>query len=181
MTDERSVEESKYDCDTCHRTFQFRRHYLKLMQGHKANLFDKCSECVAAFNSNIQCLDHLRNHEQESTLKCMYCTDSLSSPNTCRLHENNHTRGNRFICEISHKKFETKGLLQRHLLLQGVENPVFSGVWNGGFPHINETETPTHHQNGEKQFRCHICRKYFSYKRSLKQHQETHNNKKLHS
>ncbi|GFQ69006.1 hypothetical protein TNCT_609001 [Trichonephila clavata] len=127
MTPERSGEEPKYDCDTCHRTFQFQRHYLKHMQVHKETPFDKNSEYVAACNSNIQCLDHLRTHEQESTLKCMYCSESLSSPDTRRVHENNHTRGNPFICEVCHKKYETKGSLQRHLLLHGSERLINSG------------------------------------------------------
>ncbi|GFQ68065.1 hypothetical protein TNCT_394141 [Trichonephila clavata] len=154
MTPERSGEEPKYDCDTCQRTFQFRRHYLKHMQVHKETPFDKNSEYVAAFNSNIQCLDHLRTHEQESTLKCMYCSESLSSPDTRRVHENNHTRGNPFICEVCHKKYETKGSLQRHLLLHGSERLINSGECSGGFPHKDKTEKPFHHHKGEKQFKC---------------------------
>ncbi|GFR28838.1 hypothetical protein TNCT_24691 [Trichonephila clavata] len=171
MTAERSGEEPKYVCDTCRRTFQFRRHYLKYMQAHKENLFDKRSECVAAFNSNIQGLNHLRTHKQESILKCMYSSETLSSPDTRRLHENNHIRSNRFICEVCHRKFETKSSLLRHLLLHGAEKPINSSVGSGS--HKNDTETPIHQHDGKKQFSCHICGKLFGNKRSLKEHQET--------
>ncbi|GFQ65696.1 hypothetical protein TNCT_150171, partial [Trichonephila clavata] len=152
MTAERSGEEPKYVCDACHRTFQFRRHYLKHMQVHKETFFDKRSECAAEFNSNIQCIDHLRTHEPESALKCLYCSESFSSTDARRLHENNHTKGSCFICEVCHKEFETKGFLQRHLLLHGTERPINSGVWKGGSRHENETATPTHHHKEEKQF-----------------------------
>ncbi|GFY43480.1 hypothetical protein TNIN_297641 [Trichonephila inaurata madagascariensis] len=181
MTAERPGEDTKYVCDTCHRTFQFRRHYLKHMQVHKDTVFQKCFECAAAFNSYIQYLEHIEIHEQESTLKCLYCSECFKSPEDHRLHENQHTRRNRFICEICNRKFKTERSLQRHLPLHGAEKSNNSEVCNRGLTQKKAEETSTHPNDGKMQFKCHICEKIFRYKCRLKQHQETHSNEKSHS
>ncbi|GFY66223.1 hypothetical protein TNIN_287681 [Trichonephila inaurata madagascariensis] len=116
-----SAEDPKHHCDTCHRTFQFRRHYLKHLEVHKDNLFCKCLECVAAFSSNIQLHDHLRTHAPDSTLMCMYCSKTLSSPDIRKLHENEHTAETCLICEVCHRIFQDKMSLERHLLLHREE------------------------------------------------------------
>ncbi|GFY78173.1 hypothetical protein TNIN_152531 [Trichonephila inaurata madagascariensis] len=128
MTDAHSRNDPKYVCDMCGKLFQFRRHYLKHTQVHKDIIFQKCFKCAASFNSFIQFFDHLRTHEQErNTLKCAYYGDLLSSSDARRLHENNHFIGNRFICEVCNRTFDTEMSLEQHLPLHGPENPVNSG------------------------------------------------------
>ncbi|GFY77898.1 hypothetical protein TNIN_12651 [Trichonephila inaurata madagascariensis] len=122
MSAERSGEDTKYVCDTCHRIFQFRTPYLKHMQVHKETLFHQCFECALGFTSDIQYFDHLKFHIQDSTLKCLYCSEFFSSPDIRRLHENNHFIGNRFICEICNRKFATEMPLEQHLPLHGPKN-----------------------------------------------------------
>ncbi|GFU23784.1 hypothetical protein TNCV_1205181 [Trichonephila clavipes] len=122
MTAERSGEDTKLVCDTCHRTFQFRRHYLKHMQEHPENVLHECFECASAFHSNIQYFDHLRTHVQESNLRCLYCNDYFRSPEARRLHENQHTRGNRFICKTCHSKFQTKSCYNNIYCYMGLKN-----------------------------------------------------------
>ncbi|GFY45480.1 hypothetical protein TNIN_262211 [Trichonephila inaurata madagascariensis] len=155
------AEHPNYDCDTCHRTFQFRRHYLKHLEVHKDNLFCKCLECVAAFNSEIQLRDHLRTHAKDSTLMCMNCSKTLSSPDIRKQQENNHFIGNRFICEVCNRTFDTEMSLEQHLPLHGAENPVNSGVYTGEFTQKKAEEIFTHDHDAEKQLRCHICEKIF--------------------
>ncbi|GFY54609.1 hypothetical protein TNIN_228731 [Trichonephila inaurata madagascariensis] len=92
MSAERSGGSTEYGCDTCHRTFQFRRHYL--MQVHKETFSHNCFQCAAAFNSSLEFLDHFKNHVQDLDLNSMYCSESFSSRDTLRLHQNNRKRKN---------------------------------------------------------------------------------------
>ncbi|GFY64645.1 hypothetical protein TNIN_268971 [Trichonephila inaurata madagascariensis] len=163
MTDAHSGDDTKYVCDMCNRTFQFRSHYLKHMKVHKDIVFHKCFKCAAAFNSFIQFRDHLETHEQGTALKCGYCSESFISPAARRLHENNHFIGKRFICEVWNRKFETEMSLQQHLPLHGPEKPINSGVYTGEFIQKKVEENSTHDHDGEKQLRCHICGKIFVY------------------
>ncbi|GFY66232.1 hypothetical protein TNIN_287771 [Trichonephila inaurata madagascariensis] len=138
------AEDPKHACNTCHRTFQFRRHLLIHLKEHKENLFYKCLDCSAAFTTEIQLCNHQKYHAEEATSKCKYCSKTYSSPDILKLHEN------------------------EHLMLHKAER------YNAGITHAKQLETPTFHPGGKKQFSCQICEKSFVYKGNLEKHQVTH-------
>ncbi|GFY58055.1 hypothetical protein TNIN_231921 [Trichonephila inaurata madagascariensis] len=166
MSAELSGGDTDYVCDTCHRTFHFRRHYLKHMQVHKETFSHQCFQCAAAFNSSLEFLDHFKNHVQDLDLNYMYCRESFSSRDTLRRHQNNRTRKNPFICEMDHTKFNTER--SQHVMLHGAERSVNSGVCNLVFPQKEAKETFMHHTMGRNNSIVLFVEKSFVTNLSLK-------------
>ncbi|GFQ64326.1 hypothetical protein TNCT_662321 [Trichonephila clavata] len=174
MSVQRNGEDPKHVCDMCHRTFQYKRHYMKHLLVHKERTLHQCPICMAGFISEFELSDHLIIHTEESRNKCKYCSTSFSSPCKRKDHENKHTKENCLICDVCHGMFQTKLLLLQHLHLHR-DTKQMNAV---GFTQREGVETPTNQQKRKKQFLCQLFGEKFRDKYTLERHQDTLNKEK---
>ncbi|CAK6960416.1 zinc finger protein 1035 [Scomber scombrus] len=119
-----------FKCELCGKTFAVRRylreherrHRQKLAAENTANLaenkFNKCTQCLSAFNTAQELSLHMRMHAEQEVgeYRCDMCYKSFSKWSLLKQHQESHVGQVVYECTECDKAFAFPHLLEEHQL-----------------------------------------------------------------
>ncbi|KAH9380748.1 hypothetical protein HPB48_008870 [Haemaphysalis longicornis] len=117
-----------------------------------------CQSCSKRFSSKTALLEHLRNRHGKKPYACNLCTEKFTYRKGLRVHEKTHEKHTELkahtsqriaddcFCQSCSKHFSSKRGLREHL----------------------------RNRHGKKPYACNLCTQTFTYRESLRVHEQTH-------
>ncbi|CAH1799288.1 unnamed protein product [Owenia fusiformis] len=165
----------EFACSICGKKFRQSGGLDRHMKSHTCERPHKCEECNKTFKFANDLLRHSCTHTGIKPYECSECHKKFAQLGHLRRHERTHTGEKPFKCSECDKTFAQSSVLETHKLVHTKQMPHtctdcgqhFSRVHHLRF-HIKSVH------NGERNFRCQICPRFFSDNRNLKNHQKLH-------
>jgi len=167
-------------CSYCNYTSitraNIRKHEIAVHEDPERRDFE-CDKCNKKFKTSSNLVEHLKTHGTEK-FTCQFCAKTFKTSIGFNQHQRSHT-GELFPCHSCGEKFQSKNSVNRHL-------KDVHGIYDGGAKYYkcpkkgcfaefsSEEDYRLHlrsaHQDNGAVLICHLCRKIFPTKQSLKQH-----------
>ena len=139
----------KFECYICEKTLSSIGAIRSHMPTHNEQKTKfKCEICSKILGSKHALMYHIRIHTGERPYMCMFCEKSFTFRSSLENHKRFHTKKNQYKTQIVKCNFCSKKMCSKESLKQ----------------HIRI-------HTGEKPYKCELCRKCFTFRSSLTNHQ----------
>lgn len=165
----------KERCDKCSKMVKNLENHLKV--SHPKEEFI-CSECTKKFsNESLRSLHMQSKHQTMKKLKCSDCNYQTSNASSLNEHRMIHTGKKDFKCPFENckKEFNREKYLKKHIVIhtKDGDKPHQCRECNIGFSRKENFDDHMKKHTGEGFFKCPICSKKYTQKRSLNEHLRT--------
>lgn len=173
-----------YECNRCHSTF-FRKMGLVKHKNSECDgknsgnsqagkVFLKyCEFCGLEFKKEHFYIKHKFKHM--STVPCSICSLEFDDSTLLTEHiDSDHPELKPFSCEVCHKKFKNKSLLNCHVVIHSGEKRYQCESCPLKFLKKKYLLTHILTHTGERPFVCSICHKGFKQSGDMRKHKATH-------
>ena len=123
------------------------------------------------FKIHSQLKLHVRIHTDAKPYSCRHCSHGFGRPDHLKTHLlKSHNEGTWFTCDICHKKFSRKHVLEVHVRRHKAVKPYVCSGCPKRFCTANELRLhhPVHSEY--KQFSCCLCDRLYKRKCAVKKH-----------
>lgn len=164
-------------CQQCGKGFIRNVLLLRHMKSHSGEKQHICPKCGMTFGYSANLTRHLRSHVGDKPHSCNVCGKAFNRIDHLQGHAQIHKGERNHTCSECQKVFKSAILLRRHAIIHSEENLHVCTVCGKRFTApIRLKQHMVMHQ--EKQHRCPLCDRMFSFERFLlghmkKCHQET--------
>lgn len=140
----------------------------------RANPNLRCSVCLKFFKSRSSLKHHQKIHIGVKNFKCKICKKTFMTKGGLGAHQTTHTGEKRFECTFCSARFRTQYSLDYHAFTH-TQQAIKCDLCPKLLPslHVVKLHVKSAHIKKEP-FRCHICRKSFKKKESLRHHLKRH-------
>ena len=184
----------KCKCGICHKEFISESQYNKHRKEHQSELNIVCKICGKSF-SRPQYLkihqikthfkdckedSYIGNDDSDCSYSCQYCEKVFRQKITLKEHEKIHMQG-RPKCDICHKSFSYKHVLQAHMkAIHSCEHHFRCDICLKTFStkYLFQLHKSVH--TDYRPYKCDVCQKTFKQKNVLRAHKTTHTGIKPH-
>ena len=178
-----SDHKKKHECNQCKKVFltpsDLKRHTRVV---HTTEPRKECPDCTKTFKNRDSLKQHRKREHIENGMpyKCNQCDRVFTHISVLKQHEIFHTRKRNYKCPDCHKSYYRINELNRHKsITHGTREKTFICIECGAsflYPSNLQTHKLSHtaERTVQKSFECQICKKQFSGRYSLINHNQTH-------
>lgn len=155
------------NCQECGKTFKFRRHFEKHVEGHKRNNCQYCDELISSRKELVRHLAEMHGVKlQEPGYQCKFCDKRFIKAVTLYNHYTKHADG-QSVCTLCGEFFECEKEFALHKEEHAKERPWSCELCNESFSRRQQYLV---HMKGHEKYQCNECGENFSSKKKFAEH-----------
>ena len=167
----RHNKEKSFLCDFCSRRFKSKQEKMVHHRTHTKEKPYKCALCNKCFARQDTLKSHIRTHTGEKPFKCDICQKRLCSKVSLENHLSKHKGAKPYKCSQCTKAYATERGLKSHLKRHNRPKPYTCPYCDAAFVHKSEYKSHIHYEEAtDEERKCHRCKKAYTDKRCLIQH-----------
>ena len=180
-TNVKQLGNKNFECDICHKSFNFRSKLIRHQHLHTGVKPYHCKFCIKQFSLLHHLQVHERIHTGEKPYKCSKCKKAFTQSQDLKRHQRKHTGERPHNCTMCDKSFFQSGDLKSHFTRRhsiSCQKTHKCNMCGKCFMKSQELKSHTRQHTGEKPYQCDLCEKSFAQVSNLKRHQKIiHSNK----